>query len=95
MATTKSDKIAFIIKHSGGNADPDSIAAYYHKQSEAVVDEAYQRLLQGEKQKIVDANSQLQTDRAAAQAQIASQLWRRVPCKRGSEQGHDLWLGSR
>jgi hypothetical protein len=67
----KSDQIAFIIRHASGNADPGDIAQYFHSQSEAVVQEAYQRLLQVERQRIIDADAETQKLKQQAAAQVA------------------------
>ena len=70
---TKSDKIAFLIKHSSGNATPEAMAQYLHAQSDTDVDQAFQRALQGERQKIVSADPEMQKmEQAAAAAQQAA-----------------------
>jgi hypothetical protein len=74
---SKSEKIAFIIKHAAGDTPPGDVAEYYHKQTEAAVEEAFQKLLIGEKQRIVSADAETQTaiKRAAAQeAETAREL---------------------
>jgi hypothetical protein len=77
MSQSKADKIAFIIKHAAGNTPPGDIAEYYHKQPEAVTEEAYQHVLQGERQRIVsqDAETQNAIKKAvAAEAETAREL---------------------
>jgi hypothetical protein len=85
MAQSKSEKIAFVIKHAGGNTPPGDIAEYYHKQTEAVVEEAYQHVLQGERQRITASNEDLKkAEAAAAQAiqardqEYSNMIWSQI-----------------
>ncbi len=62
--------IQFIQRNADASADPGAIASYYMKKSEDEVRADYQRLLQGERMRIVEADAETQKARqAAAEAQ--------------------------
>ena len=71
MATTKQEMVTFILAHVQGNADPGDIHRYFDSQTEDVVRESYQKLLQGERQKIISADAETQKAKEEAAAQIA------------------------
>lgn len=67
---TKSEKIAFLIKHAAGDATPEARSKYLHAQTDDVLDQMFQHLLQGERQRIASADPETQKAEAnAAKAQ--------------------------
>jgi hypothetical protein len=78
---SRTEMIDFIIRNADPSADQGAIAQYYQKKSEDEVRVDYQHLLQGERQRIVAADTETQKaiqQAAAATAETARELnnWR-------------------
>ena len=71
MATSKQEMIEFIVEHADSTADPDAIRNYFYKLNDDLVRESYQKILQGERLKIVAADAETQKIKSEAAAQIA------------------------
>jgi hypothetical protein len=74
---TRNEMTEFIVKHAQGNADPAAIRNYLNAQPEKEVQDRFQHLLQGERQRIAQNDPQTvqaEADARKAQADAAQAL---------------------
>src|SRR5271169_3258615 len=72
----KYSMISFIVAHASGNANETDIRRYFDAQTEDLVRESYQKLLQGEMLRITNPDAATQAakvEAAAAQARTAQE----------------------